>query len=331
MKILVTGASGFTGSHLCERLLREGYKVKALVRAESAEKKIVTNLANKGLEIVLGDLRNYSDVERAMKDVEIVYHIAALFRQEGLSRKVFWDTNVLATMHLVNLSISSGVKKFVHCSTVGVHGEIKNPPACENSPFAPGDHYQKTKLEGERVVWEKINEGKLLGVIFRPAGIYGPGDMRFFKLFKAIAQKRFVMIGKCNVYYHFTYIDDLIDGILLCGTRQEALGNIFIIAGSTYITLKDLFLTIAETLNVSIPRLYIPVLPVYWAGWLCEKIFKPLGLEPPIYRRRVDFFKKNRAFDISKAKHLLGYNPKIDIKEGIKRTADWYIANNLLL
>lgn len=325
-KVLVTGATGFTGSHLCRRLIEEGYQVRAFIRSQ----RNMNDLIGKGIEIVTGDLRNYSDVKKAVDEVDIVYHIAAAYRQEGIAPREFSDTNVLGTKHMVDASISSGVKRFIHCSTVGVHGDIKNPPASEDAPFSTGDLYQETKLEAEKLICKKIEEGKIQGVVFRPSGIYGPGDMRFLKLFRAIARGRFVMIGKGNVYYHMTYIDDLVDGILLCGTRQEALGNIFILAGPTYTTLDEMVKTIADVSAVSLPNWHLPVKPVYWAGWLCEIMCKPLGLEPPLYRRRVDFFTKSRAFSINKASQILGYQPKINLEEGIRRTAEWYRQENLI-
>lgn len=328
-KILVTGVSGFTGSHLARRLLTEGHGVRSLVRPASLSKDTVKELVDLGLEPMEGDLCNPRDVEKSVKGVDHVYNIAALYRSEG-SEKLFYDTNVLGTKHVTDAAIESGVESFVHCSTVGVHGDIKNPPADENAPLAPGDPYQVTKLEGENYVKEKIECGALRGSIFRPSGIYGPGDTRFLKLFRAIAKKRFFMIGRGDVFYHLTYIDDLVDGIILCATVPEAVGKTFILAGPECPTLKEMVEVIAETLGTRLPRVRIPVLPVYAAGWLCEKTFKPLGLEPPIYRRRVEFFTKSRAFDITRAKEVLGFNPRVGIREGIKRTANWYKTQNLL-
>lgn len=325
-RILVTGGTGFTGSHLCRRLIQKGFLVRAIVRNPEKAK----FLKDLGVEIFPGDIVEYKSVLKSTINVDKVYHLAALYRREGVPRKAFWDVHVTGTKNLLKASIINGIQRFIHCSTVGVHGNIINPPADEEAPFSPGDLYQETKLEGEKLVQEIMAKGKLPCVVFRPSGIYGPGDMRFLKLFKALARKRFVMIGKGEHYYHMTYIDDLIDGILLCGTRSEAIGEIFILAGSEYTTLKEVILTICKVLNTPIPKFYIPVKPVYWASWLCEKIFTPLGIEPPIYRRRVDFFIKNRAFDISKGRRLLGYNPKINLEEGIQKTAEWYRSNNLI-
>ena len=195
------------------------------------------------------------------------------------------------------------------------------PPTCLRPAY-----YQDSKTEGERLVLEYMREGRLPLTVFRPGGIYGPGDLRFLKLVKAIAKRRFIMLGSGEIPYQMIYIDDLIDGIVLCGTREEALGNVYILTGSEPLTLNELVRAIAEVLEVPPPRLRLPVWPVYLAGYACELVCKPLGINPPLYRRRVDFFRKARSFDISKARRELGFDPRTDIRTGIRHTADWYRA-----
>jgi nucleoside-diphosphate-sugar epimerase len=325
-KILVTGGTGFTGGHLCERLARTGYAVKALVRNPGR----CSSLSQWGVELVAGDLRDPESLKQATRGIAVVYHVAALFRPENFSRKEMWEINVQGTRNILEAAIKAGVQRFVHCSTVGVHGEIKNPPGNEETPYGPGDHYQESKTEGERLVLQYRNQGRLPIVIFRPGGIYGPRDLRFLKLIKGIKTKKFVMLGSGEVNYQMIYIDDLIDGILLCGTRKGAVGNTYILTGETAVTLNHLVRVIAEVLGVRPTRLHFPVTPVYVAGFLCELLCKPLGINPPLYRRRVDFFRKTRSFDISKAKRELGFKPKVELKCGIRRTTDWYRENAYL-
>ena len=162
------------------------------------------------------------------------------------------------------------------------------------------------------------------GVVFRPAGVYGPGDRRFLKLIKAINGRKFVMLGPGTVQYQLVFIDDLIDGIVRCGTLQNAPGNVYLLTGEAPVTLNNLVRLIAELLNVPPPRWHFPVAPVYAAGFLCELLFKPLGINPPLYRRRVDFFRKTRAFDISKAKRELGFHPQVGLQRGLTTTIEWY-------
>jgi nucleoside-diphosphate-sugar epimerase len=133
------------------------------------------------------------------------------------------------------------------------------------------------------------------------------------------------MIGNGNVLYHMTYVEDLAQGFLLAGEKDAAIGKVFTIGGEGYLTLSELVNKIALILLRPIPKIKVPVWPVWFAGLLCEIACKPFGISPPIYRRRVDFFIKDRAFDISKAKNILGYSPKVSLDEGLKITADWYL------
>lgn len=326
MKALVTGANGFTGSYLTKNLIKRGHKVKALVRRNSN----VDAIKDLPVEFVYADLANDS-LEGIMNDVDIVFNIAAAYRVENVPRKYFWDVNVEGTRKLLIEAKKANVKRFVHSSTVGVQGEIKNPPAKEEVPYGPGDYYQESKVEGEKLALDFFKRENLPGTVVRPVGIYGPGDMRFLKLFKFINNGKFRMIGNGKVLYHLTYVEDLAEGIALAGEKQEALGEVFTIGGEGYLTLENLVEKIAKALNKPVPnKIRIPVWPVWLGGLLCEIACKPFGISPPIYRRRVDFFIKDRAFDISKAKKLLGYQPKISLDEGLKVTADWYKKNNLL-
>src|SRR5689334_17231217 len=147
-RILVTGATGFTGGHLCRRLARDGYSVRGLVRDLSRK----SELQRERIEPMVGDLRDRKSLERAAEGVDLVYHVAALFRQENVSRKEMWETNVEGTRNMLDAALKAGVRRFVHCSTVGVHGDVKNPPANEEAPYGPGDHYQDSKTEAERLV-----------------------------------------------------------------------------------------------------------------------------------------------------------------------------------
>ncbi len=325
-RILVTGGTGFTGGHLCERLVRDGYRVRALVRCPER----AHHLRRWGVDVVAGDLLDTESLAQAVDKIDVVYHLAALFRPENVSRLDMWRVNAQGTQDLLDVSVRAGVQRFVHCSTVGVHGDVKRPPATEAAPYGPGDAYQDAKTAGEQVVLRYRDADRLPIVVFRPAGIYGPRDLRFLKLFKAIQKRTFIMLGAGEILYQLIYIDDLIDGVLRCGAATKALGEVFILTGDEPLTLNALVHTMAETLEVPKPRRHFPVLPVYIAGALCEGLCKPFGIQPPLYRRRVDFFRKSRAFDTSKAKATLGFHPKIDLKTGIQLTADWYRREGLL-
>lgn len=321
----VTGASGFTGGHLCSALLKKGYNITALIRENSE----TAHLEEKGIKLVKGDLSNPGTLKGIIKDIDLVFHVAAMYRQE-VSKEMFTRVHVEGTKALLEASISAGVKRFVHCSTVGVQGEIENPPAKENAPYNPGDFYQVSKMEGEKVALSYFKDKKIDGAVVRPVGIYGPGDTRFLKLFKTINKGSFKMIGTGKALYHLTFVEDLVAGIILAGEVPESSGQIYTIGGSEYLPLEDLVGQIAGILGKRVSKMHIPLFPVYVAAFLCEVLCKPFGIQPPLYRRRLDFFTKDRAFDISKARQELGYTPRISLKEGLTRTAQWYKENGLL-
>lgn len=326
MKALVTGANGFTGSYMVKNLLKNGYTVRGLVR-KSSNLDLIKDLE---IELVYADLAKDELSNEIMDGIDVVYHVGAAFRIEGVPESYFWDVNVKGTKKLLEAAKKAGIKKFIHCSTVGVQGDIKNPPAKETHPNNPGDYYQESKLEGEKLALDFFKTEGLKGTVVRPVGIYGPGDTRFLKIFKFINNGKFRMIGDGNVLYHLTFVEDLVEGFRLAGESEEANNEIFTIGGDGYLTLSELVEKIANILNKPTSKKSIPVWPVWIAGAMCELICKPFGISPPIYRRRIDFFIKDRAFDITKAKTILGYNPTTTLEEGLARTAAWYKEKNLI-
>ncbi len=330
MTALVTGVTGFTGGHLARHLLARGVRVRGLVRARSLDKPEVAALRQAGVEIASGDLSDASAVAAACRDAAVVYHIAATYREAGQPDAAYRAINVGGVQHVIDGARAAGVRRVVHCSTGGVHGHVANPPANEDAPFNPGDVYQDTKLEGEQLARAEGQKGGLEVVVARPIGIYGPGDLRFLKMFRGIARRRFPVLGSGEVFYHLTYIDDLCEGFRLCGEVPGAAGRTYILGGPRYTTLNELVAMIAAELGVKPLPVHLPVWPFWLAGAACEAICVPLRIEPPLYRRRVDFYTKSRAFDTTRARTELGFAPAVDLPEGIRRTIAWYRAQGLL-
>jgi dihydroflavonol-4-reductase len=329
VKVLVTGATGFTGGHLAQHLVDRGDEVRALVRPKSRARFAASSLAKRVVPFE-GDLIDAASLPDAVTGVDVVYHIAATYREAGQPDSAYRDINVEGTRHLLQAAKAAGVRRFVHCSTGGVHGHIANPPANEDAPFNPGDVYQETKLAAEQLAREFGSANSLDVVVARPIGIYGPGDKRFLRMFRGLARGRFPMIGSGQVFYHLTFIDDLVEGFRLCGSVPAAAGRTYLLAGPRYTTLEQLVQMVAKELNVAPPRLHLPVWPFWTAGAICEAICVPLRIEPPIFRRRVDFYTKSRAFDTSRARREIGFVPKVDLEEGIRRTARWYRSEGWL-
>ena len=319
VQVMVTGATGFTGGHLARALNARGHHVRALVRDEAK----AMPLAREGIELCPGDLTDADSVQRAAEGCRRIYHIAAVYREAKHTDDYYRQVNVEGTRNVLDAAQRVQARRVVHCSTVGVHGNVKQIPADETAPFAPGDIYQATKLEAEKLVRSRVRDG-FRAVIFRPAPIYGPGDRRFLKLFKTIQRGSFRMIGSGDVFYHMTYISDLVDGVILCGEHPRAVGQTFIIGGRRYRTLSDLVNIVGKVVGKKVRAGHIPVAPVMAAAVACENLCRPLGVEPPLYPRRLDFFIKNRAFSIAKAQREIDYRPSVRIQDGLQRTFDWY-------
>jgi len=330
VNVLVTGATGFTGGHLAQHLIGHGDTVRALVRPQSRDRFDRSALPARGVIAYEGDLIDAGSLGRAMEGVDVVYHIAATYREAGQPDSAYRAINVDGTRNLLEVARAFEVRRVVHCSTGGVHGHIEHPPANEDAPFNPGDVYQETKLAAEQLAREFGAANDIDVVVARPIGIYGPGDTRFLKMFRGVARRRFPMIGNGQAFYHLTYIDDLVEGFRLCGTVPSAKGRTYILAGPRYTTLEQLVHLVAKELNVAPPKVHFPVWPFWTAGLLCELVCVPLRIEPPIYRRRVDFYTKSRAFDTTRAKTELGFAPQVDLEDGIKRTANWYRSEGWL-
>jgi len=324
-RVLVTGATGFTGGALTEKLVKQGNQVVALVRKTGNTRA----LEKLGVELAYGDITDKEAVIAAAENCDIIYHIAAVYRTAGHPDSYYQDVNTQGVQHVIDAARTHSVGRTVHCSTIGVHGDIEELPSNEESPFNPGDIYQRTKLDGEELFAKAMNDG-LPGSIFRPGAIYGPGDLRLLKMFKQIKRGFFPLFGGGKNLYHLSYIDDLTDGIILCGEHANALGERFILCSNEYGTLKELSAIIAEELKVSAPSFAPPIGPLMLAAKLCEAICKPFGLDPPLHTRRVEFFAKSRAFDNSKAVKLIGYEPKVSTRKGVKRTIKWYQENDYL-
>lgn len=324
-RVLVTGATGFTGGALVKKLVAQGDEVKALVRA-SANTQALEDI---GVSLVIGDISDREAVVRAAEDVDIIYHIAAVYRTAGHPDEYYHAVNVGGVQHVIDAAKQHGVGRTVHCSTIGVHGDIDEIPSNEESPFNPGDIYQETKLAGEELFANAMSAG-LSGCIFRPGAIYGPGDMRLLKMFKQIKRGFFPLFGGGKNLYHLSYIDDLTDGIILCGEHPNAVGQRFILCSDEYGTLKALSETIATELGVKPPRLAPPIAPLMLAARICEALCKPFGIDPPLHTRRVEFFVKSRAFSNDKARSMIGFAPKVGTQEGVRKTIAWYQEHGFL-
>ena len=327
MKVLVTGGTGFTGKALVRRLLDEDHRVVALDYKEGHKTR---ELREWGAEVVIGSVTDKAVVERCMQGVEVVHHLAAAFREMNVPETYYWDVNVEGTRKILEAAHAAGVRKLIYCSTCGVHGNVDHPPGGEDAPIQPADYYQRTKYEAEPLVQSYLQKG-MKTVTLRPAAIYGPGDPeRFFLIFKRVAGGTFPMFGNGKTLYHPLYIDNLVDAFMLAMQEGKGDGGAYLIADEDYLEIEDLVRRVANALGTPVRIPHYPVLPLVATGHVLEFVCKPFKITPPIFPRRVDWYRQNRAFRIDRAKRDLGYVPRIGIDEGLRRTATWYRQEGLL-
>lgn len=325
-RIALTGATGFLGGHLTRRLLDEGHEMAILARDAGKARLFEGNV----VRTVVADITDRAAVAELVAGADCVVHLVSNFRTASGPPESYRRINVDGTRTVLEAAREAGVRRFVHCSTIGVHGHVAHTPADEDAPFNPGDLYQETKLEAEQLCRRMISETDMEIVIVRPCSMYGPGDMRMLKMFRMLARRTFLMVGPCRENFHAVYIDDIVDGFLRAIATPGIGGETFIIGGDSYLTLKDYIQTAAKAVGAPLPWLRLPYGPFYAAAVVCESLCVPLGIEPPLHRRRVRFYKNNRAFNIEKAKEMLGYRPQVDLEEGMQRTVAWYRENGYL-
>jgi dihydroflavonol-4-reductase len=317
ISVLITGGGGFIGSHLVEDQLRRGRTVTAFDLDLSALQQWSDHPQ---LRLIEGDIRHKALVQQALAGIDRVFHLASAHLSLITSEQGYWDVNVRAAEELVQLAHMAGVKRFIHCSSVGIYGNIINPPANEESPCHPELVYEQTKLAGEQALCRFYDRTGYPLSIVRPVWVYGPRCPRTAKLFRAIRKRHFVMVGDGRTQRHCVYISDLVDGLNLCAERDEAIGQTFIIGDDSAVTVQQLVEEIAAIMQVPPPWLGVPVGVMAPICRIVEAVWTMCGKEPPLSQRSLRFFTSNTSCDITKAKTILQFSPRVSLKEGLQRT-----------
>jgi dihydroflavonol-4-reductase len=320
-RILVTGAGGFMGHNLANRLSMEGHQVIG-VDVHFAVRPLDGNPIQ--FEAVIEDFRSTSKMKRHVQNVDYVFHLASAHLKQSMATSEYWDINVHSLPPFLELIQSSGVKRFVHTSSVGLYGNLSTWPADENSPCHPQSIYGETKLAGEKIVNSYCHENRFPFIILRPAWVYGPGCPRTAKIYRTLKKKHFVMIGSGDNKRHPVYIKDMSNAFLKALESDTALGETIIIGGPEVITTSELISTFSRELSLPGPVLKIPYPVGKMLATGMETIFEVLKKEPPISNRSLEFFDTNNAFSIQKSKDKLQFTPQFTLADGLRDAADWF-------
>jgi nucleoside-diphosphate-sugar epimerase len=318
--VLVTGGTGFLGTSLLRRLLHDGERVRVLVRSPPSAKP----LADRGAEVVVGDIADEDAVATAVDGVTTVYHLAGRLLVPGVPVAEYRRTHFDGTRLLIaRCRKESGLERFVHCSTTGVLGITGRRAADEDSPFRPTNIYEATKADAEFAVRQAWRDG-LPAVIARPGLVYGPGDLHLLGFFRSVLRRRFRRIGRRDVWLHPIYIDDLTEGLILCGRHPAALGECFHLAGRRPVALAQLAAAIAEAGGTHLPPGHIPLLAARAVATVIDLLPDRVGHFAPLTRNRLDFLTHERVYDVSKARRMLGFSAATDLPTGAARSVAWY-------
>jgi len=321
LKSLVTGGSGFLGSHLVEALVARGEEVRALVRPTSR----TAHLESLGVELACGDLGNLPSLKAAVQGVERIYHCAALAADWG-TWEAFRAANITGVRNLLQAAVAAGVGKFIHVSTTDVYGH-PDYPADESAPYRKrGWPYGDTKIEGEQLAWTYHHEHGLPVTVVRPVNIYGPRSTTFVvEIVELLKSGSMIHVGNGHKPAGLGYVTNVVDVLLRAADSEKSTGQAYNAADGSDVTWRQYVDRLAQIIGVPRPRLVIPHRLAYLAGWAMEKAYGALRLRsrPLLTRMVAELFGTDQGFPIDKARRELGYEPQVDFDEGMRRVEAW--------
>lgn len=325
---LVTGATGFVGSHVADALAAEGKRIRALARP-SAD---LSHLQSLGAEIILGEFTDPAAVVQAVDGVDTVIHCAAKVGDWGPVEE-YRAVNVDGLRTLLEAVRGKPLKRFVHVSSLGVYEARHHHGTDETEPL-PANHidgYTQSKVECEKLALEYQRKYDIPLTIVRPGFIYGPRDRNVLpRLAERLRKRDVVYIARGKYALNTTYVGNLVDAIFLAAESPKAIGEVFNITDGEFISKRQFFESIADGLNLSRPLASVPLwLAKILARWR-ESVFRRKGKPNPprVTQATVKFAGLNLDFSIAKARTVLGYEPAVRFQDGMALAIAWYKAQS---
>ena len=322
--ILVTGATGFVGGRLVRALAQRGASCRCLVRSTS-RRDVLGDVA--GIEFVEGDLTDAPTLKGVARGVDAVFHLAAEGHVSATSEEAFRRfvaVNVDGTRNLLNECVGTPIRRFVHFSSTAAMGLIRKPLVDETDTPAPRTPYQKSKLESERVALSFWSEHKTPVVVLRPCMIYGAGTTagEFVKMCRLMRKGMFPRVGFGRNLTPIVHVRDVVSAALGAAERGTP-GEVYLITSAQSYELAQLRQYVIEASGIRRPFLYVPAWAMYAAAWGAQTLAGLRGPPPVVTVRNIASTVWDREFSIEKARRELGYEPQVDIREGIHEMIRW--------
>jgi nucleoside-diphosphate-sugar epimerase len=322
MTALLTGATGLLGSHLTDLLVARGERPRVLILPDE-----IPPRRDGEVEICRGDLRDRGSLERAVKGVDRVFHCAARTGAWGDPRE-YTAVNVTGLRTLVELSAAAGVERLVHVSSITVHGNDVRGSADENAPFrCEPNPYSRSKVAGERLLAALLREQPLPVTIVRPGWIYGPRDRSSFARFASmIARGRMIVVGSGRNHLPLIYAGDAAHGLLLAGEAAGPSGRAYLLVNDEAVTQREFLAAIAAELGVAAPARRVPYRLALEIGAAAETVARMARRRspPPLMRYGLQLLGGENRFLITRARRELGFSPQVGMREGVRRSVEWY-------
>jgi nucleoside-diphosphate-sugar epimerase len=292
---------------------------------ENAEK-----LVAQGVEVVRGDVTDASSLAPAVKDVDVIIHLAGMM---GVWRPLadYRLVNVTGSANLYRAAQRADVRRFVHTSSHTVYGLGYGRFMTEKDALRPdADPYSITKTEGDLLMQRLMRESAVETVILRPGTFFGPGDrLHYGRMASRVKAGKGVLIGRGENALPFCYVTDIVQGFLLATYHEKAPGNVYNITNDRPLTQKEIFYAIADDVGGKRPTVHLPYLPTYYGGIAAEKLALVMGRKPILTRLGAMMFGTDTRHSVEKARRELGYEPKVELREGLRRAAEWFRAGGM--